>query len=324
MHVSEIDPKTGSGDRSIGRSRYINDELSQSYLPQIRSHYQLFAELDPEHPTWQVLCEVGHFEDYLGSFDVVGSDPYPIGRPNQGAWGVADEMNDTVVEVDHARPVWELLQAINWELYNPTMCKPGSTRGNSTCHTPNATEVRSMTWQAIAAGANGIFYWEFNDLFRNPDVGFNESFSYFNATATEILRYAPMLLSASGRAPLPVTTVTAPWLLLRAHYWPDLAALSGSSSLLRSHRSTDLDSRVASRSGARVFLLAVSDGRGGGKVTFEFNATLCLATTQIRVTALMPGQGGAVSAAGCQFTSTIPRLGVQAFDVSFVQPHELH
>ena len=34
---------------------YINDELDQSFLPQIRTHYQLFVELDPDHPTWQ-LC----------------------------------------------------------------------------------------------------------------------------------------------------------------------------------------------------------------------------------------------------------------------------
>lgn len=37
---------------------YINDELSQSFLPQIKTHYQLFVALDPDHPTWQVLCEV--------------------------------------------------------------------------------------------------------------------------------------------------------------------------------------------------------------------------------------------------------------------------
>jgi hypothetical protein len=137
---------------------YTNDELDQSFLPQISTHYELFVELDPDHPTWQVLCEVGHFDDYLGTFDVLGSDPYPIGRVGRGAWGVEDEMNDTVTETDAARPVWEVLQAINWKLYNPALCVPS---GNSTslCHTPNATEVRSMTWQAINAGANGIFYW---------------------------------------------------------------------------------------------------------------------------------------------------------------------
>ncbi len=136
---------------------YINDELAQSFLPQIKTHYELFVALDPDHPTWQVLCEVGHFSDYLGTFDVIGSDPYPIGRPNRGPWGVRQEINDTVVETDAARPVWELLQAIDWALYNPTMCKSSRVGNASLCRTPNATEVRSMTWQAIANGANGKY-----------------------------------------------------------------------------------------------------------------------------------------------------------------------
>lgn len=134
---------------------YINDELDQSFLPQIKRHYQIFCEEDPAHPAWQVLCETGHFRDYLGTFDVIGSDPYPIGKPNRGPWGVRAEINDTVLETDAARPVWEVLQAINWKLYNPAMC--ASPNSISRCRTPNATEVRSMTWQAITAGANGIF-----------------------------------------------------------------------------------------------------------------------------------------------------------------------
>jgi hypothetical protein len=139
---------------------YINDELSQAFLPQIRTHFEVIKESDPSHPTWQVLCEAGHFSDYIGSSDVLGSDPYPIGRPNQGAWGVRAEMNDTVVETAAARPVWETLQAINWKLYNPAMCTGGS------CRTPNASEVRSMAWQAVVLGANALFFWEFNDLYR--------------------------------------------------------------------------------------------------------------------------------------------------------------
>ena len=126
-------------------------------------------------------------------------------------------MNQTVTETGASRPVWEVLQAVSRKLYNPALCAPSSTSG-SLCRTPNASEVRSMTWQAIAAGANGIFYWEFNDLFRNPDVGFNASFEYYNRTATEVLQFAPLLLLGYGKAPPPAVGAARAWLVTRTQW----------------------------------------------------------------------------------------------------------
>ena len=245
------------------------------------------------------------------------------GRPNRGAWGVRREAVETVQETD-GRPVWEVLQAINWLLYNPAMCKGPGGSGNSTpstCHTPNASEVRSMTWQAIAAGANGIFYWEFNDLFRNPDVGFNTSFGYYSDVAQEVERLAPMLLSGNGPAPLPIATGTtaarpmAPpldWLMMRAHYWPpprrNPVEVVGAGS-----------SRSVSRELASIFLLAVSDGSGGGTVTFDYSGELCPARARISVEVVMPGgeQQRVTINGACQFTAVLPSLDAQAFNVTF-------
>ena len=54
---------------------YINDELTPAYLPQLKAHQQWLIEGDPEHPSWQVLCENGEFDQYMGTFDILGSDP---------------------------------------------------------------------------------------------------------------------------------------------------------------------------------------------------------------------------------------------------------
>ena len=272
---------------------YTNDELSQSFLPQIRTHYEVFRESDPDHPTWQVLCEAGHFSDYLGSFDIIGSDPYPIGRPNQGAWGVREEINDTVVETAAARPVWATLQAINWKLYDPAMC-------SGQCHTPNASEVRSMTWQSIALGANGLFFWEFNDLYRNPDVSFNESFAYFSAVAEEVLRFSSVLLSENGPAFVPGASTPSNashpgWLLLRAQRWPSVAGSVGNNNSL--------------------FLMAVSDGSGGGRVSFDF-AAACHAGNVLWVTPLMPRTGALRRVDGCQFDDDIAPLDAHAYNIT--------
>eukprot|EP01050_Picozoa_sp_SAG11_P037387 SAG11_NODE_14719_length_602_cov_0.998012_1_plen_57_part_01 len=41
----------------------INDELTPAYLPQLKAHQQWLIEGDPDHPSWQVLCEDGEFDD---------------------------------------------------------------------------------------------------------------------------------------------------------------------------------------------------------------------------------------------------------------------
>ena len=41
----------------------INDELTPAYLPQLKAHQQWLIGGDPDHPSWQVLCEDGEFDD---------------------------------------------------------------------------------------------------------------------------------------------------------------------------------------------------------------------------------------------------------------------
>ena len=50
----------------------------------------------------------------MGTFDILGSDPYPIGSGNETTSGVHGEVNLTVFQTDNARPVWEVIQAMNW------------------------------------------------------------------------------------------------------------------------------------------------------------------------------------------------------------------
>ena len=46
------------------------DELPASfYYPQLFAHQQWLEELDPGHPSWQVLSEFGAFDQYMGTSD---------------------------------------------------------------------------------------------------------------------------------------------------------------------------------------------------------------------------------------------------------------
>ena len=61
--------------------------------------------------------------------------------------------------------------------------------------TPTYDEMRSMSWQAICAGAGGLLYYSFFDLKRNPDVPFEKQWTNLKKIAAEIHSYSDILLS---------------------------------------------------------------------------------------------------------------------------------
>jgi len=192
---------------------YLNDELPQSYMPRLKAHQRWTAEEDPNHPTWVVLYQFREVADYVETFDVIGTDPYPIGRSPAsmaGQWTA-----ETFRQVSGARPLWQVPQLHNWANYRKTAdAKKGQ-------RTPTRDEVRSMAWQCICRGATGLVFYSWYDVRRNPDVSFETQWAYLKAIAAEIDSLAPMLLSAE---PAPAVQVRAdpakpPWLhwLARTH-----------------------------------------------------------------------------------------------------------
>ncbi len=154
----------------------------------------------------------------------------------------------------------------------------------------------------------GIFYWEFNDLFRNPDVGFNQSFAYYSRAAEEVLQHAPTLLSKWGAAPRPTLApaATESWLSTRVQ-WVDGQRIS-------------------------CVLFAVSDGQGGGTVTFDFGRHFSCHLKDapaIAVERVMEPDVHHAAAAprvsGCTFTDIVPNLAAGAWNVTLLpnllQPH---
>ena len=92
---------------------------------------------------------------YLASSDVNGVDYYPIGYEGQNASNERGSVETAMRVSDRARPNWPALQVMDWTVYDRPECK----RKANTCHTPTYAEVRSMSWQAIAAGSQGLFYY---------------------------------------------------------------------------------------------------------------------------------------------------------------------
>jgi hypothetical protein len=162
---------------------YINDELPPEMLPRLTARQRLLEECDPGHPAWAVLCQVDQVHRYLSTFDIIGTDPYPV--PSRPVSLAAAWTAKTRGAVMNARPVWQVPQMHNWAIY----------RKNGKGRPPTFDEMRSMAWQCIAEGANGIVFYSWFDLHRDPAASFEERWPEVKAITEEIAGWIPALLS---------------------------------------------------------------------------------------------------------------------------------
>jgi hypothetical protein len=219
---------------------YLNDELPQRFMPQLEAHRRWVAEEDPHHPTWVVLYQYREVGSYLNTFDVIGTDPYPIGRA-PASWA-AEWTAETFRQVERARPMWQVPQLHNWANYRKEEEKD--------YHTPTFDEVRSMAWQCIAEGATGLVFYSWYDVKRNPDVRFDRQWAGLKRIAAEIDALSPVLLSVEPVPPIRVSCDPAP---ADAPGWLNW---------------------TARRHDGKLYLVAVNNGDGEGTVTFTLPGTV--------------------------------------------------
>ncbi len=181
---------------------YINDELPLSMLEQLSGHRDLCEELDPGRPTWVVLYQVEQIRDYLPTFDVIGTDPYPIsGKPASTAYKWAKMTCDGGFGL---RPCWQVPQLFNWANYR---------KNDKNARTPTYDEIRAMTWMNLAGGATGIIGYSYFDMPRNfsnenptPEAkkeSFDRSWAVIKKVGEEIKKYESVFLTGETIDPIP-------------------------------------------------------------------------------------------------------------------------
>lgn len=181
---------------------YINDELPLSMLEQLSGHRDLCEELDPGRPTWVVLYQVEQIRDYLPTFDVIGTDPYPIsGKPASTAYKWAKMTCDGGFGL---RPCWQVPQLFNWANYR---------KNDKNARTPTYDEIRAMTWMNLAGGATGIIGYSYFDMPRNfsnenptPEAkkeSFDRSWAVIKKVGAEIKKYESVFLTGETIDPIP-------------------------------------------------------------------------------------------------------------------------
>ncbi|MDO4569381.1 MAG: hypothetical protein Q4D38_03250 [Planctomycetia bacterium] len=176
---------------------YINDELPLTMLRELAGHRDLVESLDPGRPTWVVLYQINEIRSYISTFDVVGTDPYPLpNKPISLAWEWSRMTNEAVF---HRHATWQVPQIFNWANYR----KSAADQKNS--HTPTYDEMRAMIWMNIAGGANGIVCYSYYDLFRDDAAPgddentkmakFEKRWADVTKIAEEVASRIPILLS---------------------------------------------------------------------------------------------------------------------------------
>lgn len=165
---------------------YLNDELSIDHMPSLEAHQEWLEELDPGHPTWIVLYQVGQLQLYRKTFDVLGTDPYPI--PTKPAREAARYTILSRESVLGSRPIWQVPQVMDWAGYKKTEEEKQGLRP------PTLPELRSMSWQCITEGANGLIYYSWFDLKKFPET-FDKRWAETKLVAEEIKQWIPVLLS---------------------------------------------------------------------------------------------------------------------------------
>ena len=180
---------------------YLNDELPLSMLDRLAAHQRWMEELDPTRPTWVVLYQAGQVRSYLPTFDVIGTDPYPIPyRPASLALKYTRMTQEACLGY---RAIWMVPQIFNWASYKSTPEEKRKYRS------PTLAEMRSMAWQCIAGGANGLVFYSWFDLWRmskgstsggralTPEP-FEKRWKDVTQMAHEIRQFFPVLLSVES------------------------------------------------------------------------------------------------------------------------------
>ena len=166
---------------------YMNDERGYVYIPQLNRRHRLVRDLDPDHPTYTVLYQLDLIGQFMDAFDVIGTDPYPVGGGDDyricSLWADA-----SVRESFSIRSVWQVPQVFDWGVYHKNKA--------DTSRQPSVREMKSMFWQAVACGANGLVGYSYFDLKRMDwKTPFDKSWADVCEAANEIKRFFPVILS---------------------------------------------------------------------------------------------------------------------------------
>ncbi|MBR3820282.1 MAG: hypothetical protein IKJ37_01530 [Kiritimatiellae bacterium] len=165
---------------------YIGDELDAASVPYQQDLYRIMKSVDDQHPIYGVQDRTYDLRPFTMTFDVLGLDPYPVCKNPVSM--VTKMMREADVAIFRTRPHWGVPQTFSWQWFRE--------REQNTERFPSLAELRSMFWQFIANGANGLLPYAYNVFFYplNKD-DWRPRFVLVCEAAREVAKMSDVLLS---------------------------------------------------------------------------------------------------------------------------------
>ena len=166
---------------------YVTDEPSAVQADMLVHRQGIFRKYDGNHPTWGVFCRLHDLREFVPACDVLGVDPYPV--PKLPLSHVTDFVHGARQELPVDRPMWNVPQMFAWKWFRKEVS--GDERF------PTETEMRSMVWQHIAGGAQGLIGFSYQSILNKASAEeFHGYWSSICRVCGEVARLSPILLSA--------------------------------------------------------------------------------------------------------------------------------
>lgn len=159
---------------------YTGDERHLEDVPHMRKRHDWLKQLDPDHPNWVLNNKSSYAKDFINTCDILSDDPYPVPiapldwtllRARRAARGTLG-----------LRTFWMVPQMFNKGTY-----RPARDEYILEYRAPDYRELRCMSWTCIAAGANGLVFYNYKDLWRAHHMK-REHFDYQWLRATTVAK----------------------------------------------------------------------------------------------------------------------------------------
>ncbi|MBQ3344652.1 MAG: hypothetical protein IJG84_22370 [Kiritimatiellae bacterium] len=135
---------------------YLVDEAPVNQIPGVIRTNELLHEIAPDYLSYFVTDKPQTIRDAMPAADVFGVDPYPVGGHITDI-ALCSKWAEMCREGTFGfRPMWHVPQYFDWNWYPESKNRPGPV------YCPTREEMANMTWQGIAAGANGICGYTFS------------------------------------------------------------------------------------------------------------------------------------------------------------------
>ena len=146
---------------------YLVDEPDLNLVPpaDVREDYRGLKKLGLRKPIALTLFQGYEAANYAESCDILMVDRYPV--PWLPLANFGQHMRMARLALGQQKPFVAIIQAFDWTAY------PGLLRTTAALRPPTQPELRCMVYEALARGANGMFFYEFDGTWKirnHPEV----------------------------------------------------------------------------------------------------------------------------------------------------------